>query len=330
MNTDRIYVVGGCQRPAEEIEGVGDWQHFQHAVVASLDLESGDLSRCVEYVSPPEACPEEQPSILFKAGTISDGRLYVCTQTEALCYSLATWEIERRISLPCFNDVHHVLPRPDDRLIVVSTGLDLLVEVDWEGRVYSEWSATDKSVWERFSREVDYRKIPSTKPHEAHPNFAFELDGELWATRASTGDARCVTAARTIERMSNVAVHDGIVRDGQVYFTSVDGHVHQADGPSGKIVRSFDLNAMVPGDAPLGWCRGVTFLGGGRAAVGFSRFRRTRWKENVRWLRHALGGDGAGVRPSRVGVFDLERGVQISEFDVESVGLNAVFSLHRV
>jgi len=50
----------------------------------------------------------------------------------------------------------------------------------------------DEPAWSRFSPLVDYRRVQSTKPHRAHPNFLFVLDGEPWVTRAHQMDAICL------------------------------------------------------------------------------------------------------------------------------------------
>ena len=37
-------------------------------------------------------------------------------------------------------------------------------------------------TWERFDPEVDYRQVPTTKPHETHPNFVFIVEEDVWVT----------------------------------------------------------------------------------------------------------------------------------------------------
>jgi hypothetical protein len=144
------------------------------------------------------------------------------------------------------------------------------------------------------------------------------------------GDAVCLTSpsktALSAER--GPPIHDGVVLDGQIYFTRVDGMVFCLDGSSGEIIHRYDLNSMTRDDAPLGWCRGFDTLGDGLFAIGFSRLRRTKWEENLKWVKHRFGGDGQGLRPTRVGLFHLERREIVAEFDLEAVGLNAVFSIH--
>ena len=55
-------------------------------MILELDTASGVARTVVDYVSPREACPPEDPAILFKSGTLVGDRLYVCTQTEVMVY----------------------------------------------------------------------------------------------------------------------------------------------------------------------------------------------------------------------------------------------------
>jgi len=77
--------------------------------------------------------------------------------------------------------------------MVVVTGLDMVIEVAPDGEVLREWSVVGEDTWSRFSREVDYRKVPTTRPRRAHPIFAFLLGNDIWATRCNLKDAVCLT-----------------------------------------------------------------------------------------------------------------------------------------
>jgi hypothetical protein len=60
--------------------------------------------------------PNEQPAILFKSGTLQGDLLYTCTQTEVMVYRVPSVRAVAYVSLPHFNDVHHVRPTPDGNL----------------------------------------------------------------------------------------------------------------------------------------------------------------------------------------------------------------------
>lgn len=324
-----LCVVGGRQKDPREIAGKREWHHHKCGVIAGIDLDSGRTQSLATHVSPADSCPDEDPSITFKAASVLEDRLYACSTTELLVYSVADWTIENRISLPRFNDLHHALALRPDRVVAVNTGLDAVVEVGLDGTVTREWGVMGDDPWDEFSKETDYRKIHSLKPRKAHPNFAFQYDGDLWCARLTQADAICLTGDRpALNVRDEHGIHDGIVHGDFIYFTSVDGTVIRVDGRAGEADRVYDLNAWVEGDTPLGWCRGLARLDEHHFAVGFSRLRQTKWTQNIRWVKHRLGGDGSGMNPTRVVIFNLDKEEIVAEYEVESVGLNAVFSIH--
>jgi hypothetical protein len=328
MKKDVLWVVGGEQRAT--MRQLAEWNKFQAAVVARVDQDRGDrLERVLEYVSPPELCPDDKPSILFKAATFEEDTAWLCTQTEVLECALPSFTIRRVISLPCFNDLHHVAPGPDGTLYVAVTGLDAVAQVSRDGELIRLVSVLGGDVWDRFSRDVDYRKVPTTKPHQSHPNYVFFLDGRPWVTRFEQRDAVPVDDP-LCERskafpVGGEGIHDGCLEDGRLCFTTVDGHLVTFDLASGK-KNDLDLNSLLPPDdgRPLGWCRSVLPLGD-RAWVGFTRLRPTLLHRNLSWIRH-------GFRdyhlPTRIALYDLERPACLREINLEEAGMNAVFSIH--
>ncbi len=324
-----LCIVGGRQKNPREIVGKREWHHHQCGVIVGIDLGTGKTEVLTTYVSPPEFCPDEDPSITFKAASVLGSRLYVCTTTEILVYRVRDWVIEHRISLPRFNDLHHVCAYRPDPVVVVNTGLDAVVEVSLDGTVTREWGVMGGDPWDEFSKDTDYRKIHSLKPRLAHPNFTFRYDGDLWCVRLMQADAISLTGNRPPMNVRDLqGIHDGIVFEDSIHFTTVDGTIIRVDGRSGRPNRAFDLNAMVKGNTPLGWCRGLARMGESQFAVGFSRLRKTKWTQNIRWVKHKFGGDGSGLNPSRIRVFDLETNQVLAEYDLEPVGLNDVFSIH--
>lgn len=325
-----LYAVGGRQR-AGVTHRTEEWHHYGAGLVVQVDIASGRVEPCAEYVSPPEACPEsENPSILFKSGSLIHRVLYVPTQTELLLYDLPSFTLSRYVSLPCFNDVHHVRPGIDGSLLVANTGLDMVLEVGPDDTVEREWSVIQEATWTRFSRSVDYRRVATTKPHRAHPNQIFFLDGELWVTRCNQHDAVCLSReAPPIHIHDARPIHDGIVHGDSIYFTVVSGEVVVVDAELKTVKRRYDLNAIAGGGPPLGWCRGIEVLDEDHLVVAFSRLRPTKWQENVRWAAHRLGARGTGLLPTRLVVLDLRTERLCGEVNLEPAGMNVVFSVHR-
>jgi hypothetical protein len=296
-----------------------------------VKAEGNRAKRVLEYESPPEHCPDI-PCIVFKAGTIKGNRAYLCTQTEILICDFPSFSIKKVISLPCFNDVHHVAVAPDGRLFVAVTGLDAVAELTPDGTLLRLISVLGDPVWDRFSPTVDYRRVPTTKPHRAHPNFVFFLDGHPWVTRFEQRDAIPLSGnsnGRGIFQLGDERVHDGYIVGNDIYFTAVNGRVLRFDLGSSEM-RRFDLNEIDNSHdgRPLGWCRGILPVGQ-KAWIGFSRIRYTALRQNLDWVRHGFRyTDRFPPAPTRVSCYDLANRVLVSEINLEEVAMNTVFSIH--
>ena len=77
----------------------------------------------VEYKTPPEARASNESSHSFKSATLVGNKLYTCTSTEVLIFEVPSFKRIGYISLPCFNDLHHVTPTPEGNLLVANTGI---------------------------------------------------------------------------------------------------------------------------------------------------------------------------------------------------------------
>jgi hypothetical protein len=209
-----------------------------------------------------------------------------------------------------------------------------VAELSPEGELLRLVSVLGGSPWDRFSPAIDYRKVPTTKPHHSHPNFIFFLDGRPWVTRFNQRDAVPLDGALNGRPPFDVGkdegIHDGHLEGEDLYFTTVNGCVVRFDLKTGRRT-TVDLNTLnePDEDRPLGWCRGV-LPRGDRAWVGFSRIRYTSLRRNLSWIRHGFReSEHHRERPTRVALYDLERGALHRQIDLEGVGLGAVFSIHQ-
>jgi hypothetical protein len=323
---ETLWVVGGMQRGTPH--WTREWRLYKKGIVVRVD--SGRPSTVLEYESPPEHCPDGKASIVFKAGTVAGDRAYLCTQTEVLICDFPSFAIRKVVSLPCFNDLHHVAVAPDGRLFVAVTGLDAVAELTPEGDLVRLVGVLEGSVWDRFSESIDYRKVATTKPHRSHPNYVFFLQGQPWVTRFEQRDAVPLDGnggGRPPFRLGSEGVHDGHPAGRFLYFTAVNGLILRFDLESNAL-HTFDLNALARSDTPLGWCRGVLPLGA-CAWVGFSRIRYTALRQNLDWMRRGFrDSDRHPPAPTRIAKYDLERGMLLQEVDLEPAGMNTVFSIH--
>lgn len=320
-----LYVLGGKQRN-HVLKDEEEWNQYESALILKLDAVSGAVQTCVEYQSPRHVRAHEQSACLFKSGTLVGDLLYACTSTEVLVFKVPGFDQVNYISLPCFNDLHHVMPCRDGTLLVVSTGLDMVVRVTPEGRLIQQWNVLGGPVWQRFSRDIDYRLVESTKPHQSHPNFVFQLGDELWVTRLHQRDAVCLTDSGKRIDIALESPHDGVVRNQEIYFTLVDGRVALANADNMTIDRVIDFKEMDDPDALLGWCRGVLPVDDHRVWVGFSRVRKTRFYENVLWVKRVFR-EGMMEKPTHISLYDVGHNRCVQEFNLEPYGLNTIYSI---
>jgi len=303
-----------------------EWHLYESALILELDIESGSAQIKVEYKTPAEARATGQSSSMFKSGTILGNKLYTCTSTEVLVFDLPDFRISNYISLPCFNDLHHVVPDREGNLLVTSTGLEMVVKITPEGSVLRQWNVLGEEPWAKFSATTDYRKVDSTKPHRSHPNFTFELDDQIWATRFFQRDAICLTNPGKRIEIGLQAPHDGLVRGESIYFTTVDGHIVIVGKRSLKIEQVVDLTAINGEQALLGWCRGLLPVDKNRFWIGFTRVRKTKFRENLLWVRNVFR-EGMSEKPSHIALYDTIANTCLQEFDLEPHGLNVIFSI---
>jgi hypothetical protein len=320
-----LYVLGARQRKLL-LKKEWEWNLYEAALILQLDTESGAVRTCVEYKSPADARANGNSSIVFKSGTLIGDKLYACTSTEVLIFKLPEFRRIGYISLPCFNDLHHVTPASDGTLLAANTGLDMVVKFTPEGERLAEWNVLGEPPWSRFSPATDYRKVESTKPHKSHPNFVFELNNETWVTRLRQRDAICLNDSGKRIDIAVQSPHDGLVRGEKIYFTTVDGRVVIANSLSLQVENTIDLKEIDGQESLLGWCRGLLPLDDRKVWVGFSRLRKTVFRENVLWVRSVFR-EGMGEKPTHITLYDIAEKQCLQEFDLERHGMNIVFSI---
>jgi hypothetical protein len=325
---ESYYVIGGIQRSDKLTR---EYHRYKKGIIIKVNPQSGDSEIVYEHTTKPEHCAwDDDPSILFKSAHLEDGLLYLCTQTEVLVLKVDGFETVCHITHPYMNDVHHVRPSKTNTLIVTSTGLDAVFEFDLDGNLLTEWSVLERGIWDRFSRDVDYRKVVTTKPHDSHPNFSFYIGDQLWVTRLSQLDAISLTGEEKRIPIDIERPHDGVVFEDKVYFTTIDGNVLAYDTSTLERVEHHDLNKISSKFCALGWCRGILNLDSGHAIIGFSRLRKTKWEQNKQWLKYSMNmTKDKPEEPTRIAKYDLASGKLDWEFNLEPLGVGEVFSIFK-
>ena len=319
-----LYVIGGRQKTLRPLSaGNSNWNGYDEGVILRIQPGTEEWQECVSYVPPPDVYSSENSAVTFQAGAIKDDILYVCTQTEVLLYKLPGFEQIGYLSMPFFNDLHHVRPTPAGNLLIANAGLEMVLEMTLAGEICNVWNVLGEEPWQ-LSSETDFRKV-STKPHHSHPNYLFYIDSEPWATRFHQGDAICLTQPDKRIQISKERIHDGVVHDGKVYFTSVNGWIYVANTSTLEVEQSINLQDMHPEGTLLGWCRSL-YIDGDKLWVGFSRIRPTKWRENVTWVARGF----KNVHPTHIACYDLKKRECVSEINLEPIGLNAIYSIFAV
>ncbi len=328
----RLVVTGGRLR--NRALGLEEGNSYSEARLGILDTSRSQVAVGACHRTPKELLPVEQPSHVFKAGSVVGRKLAVVTLTEVVVYDLGSLKCEKRWSHPWFNDLHHV-DWIDGKWWVVDTGLDSVVTMTDDGAVVGMIGVADTDTWTRFDPEQDYRKVGSTKPHNAHPNHIVQTPEGTWVTRFEHQDAVSVDDPSRRLSIPFGPPHDGIVFNGLLWFTTVNGHLVGVDAKSGQVRDHIDLAeierrlepglATTEGDHRLGWCRGLAFAEG-LAFVGFSRLRPTSSSRNLRWFSKE---SEARPLPTRVVAYNLQERDRVGVWDLErsSAQIDAVFSV---
>lgn len=299
-------------------------RRFDAAIILRLNTSAQTSDKIIEYHTPPAAKAHPQSSDVFASGTLCGNRLYACTYTEVIVYDIPSFRQVTRMSLPCFNSLHHVRPTNRGSLLVANTGLDMVLEMTLDGTVLRDWSVLGNKAWDRFSRSVDYRKL-STKPHLSHPNFVFEISDNVWVTRLCQKDAICLTRPAAPIKINLERPHDGLLHEDLLYFTTVDGHLVIVDSISLKTLSIIDLRTFrgyrFAGPA---WCRGVLVISPGMVCVGFTRIRKPLLLNAANCIRH-------GFRevdpPTHLAVFDLQKRECLDAINLEPHEINILFGI---
>lgn len=323
----KLLLTGGVLRP-NGFE-LGEGKYYGGARLLRLDTHTGETETLLEVNQGTENFPDEDPNLEFTVGDVEPGRLWLSMDTEIRRYDYPSLELRETFSHPCFHNIHSVAVRGQD-LYVTSTGLDHVAILDKRtGGLKSLINTEGKPTWHRFSESTDYRKIHSTRPHDCHPNYVFWVDDQPWVTRCTQEDAVCLSdPSISIDisgRRKPISVHDGIVHQGEVYFTTVDGAVVAVDVGRRTVVRTIELHSLKGFGGVRGWCRGLYFHDG-LCYVAFSRLRRTRRLEKIAWVKKLMLKGGFIESPSVLAV-DLDALKIVGDFRIPDGAIDAIYSV---
>jgi hypothetical protein len=286
---------------------LGDGKYYEKAVLLQLDLSSGEFVEVLSKTEGGPHYPQKHPNLQFTSGCIDNDILWLPTDTEIYKYQLPDFRQVGLISHPHFQNLHSV-HKFGETLVATSTGLDCVILMNADsGEIIDILNAEGKPPWHRFSQQIDYRLVHSTRPHHCHPNFVFPLDGSLWVTRCTQEDA--VDLYNTDNRINismddEIAVHDGVLWRDKIAFTRVDSMIALFDVDTKQFLRNISPFASRE-TTPRGWCRGL-FIDEDILYFGISKVRETRIKDRLKYM--------VGIDRE----FDHTTGAQIAAYDVSS------------
>ena len=325
----RFLVTGGIER--KENPDYSEGRGFEEARLSVLDFKNKKIIKLISLSENDNNFEKNNysktnPSILFTAATRHGNTLWLCTETEVFDYAYPDMKLRRKVSYPCFQNVHHVAPYKDRYIVVVSTGMDMVVLLNRENLGIERLiNVEGKAPWHRFDPRIDYRLVHSTKPHDAHPNYFFTLDDEMWVTRLKQQDAINLNNPEKSIQIGGAGVHDGHVIGEYIYFTCVYGEIIIVDRKTLQVIERIDLKILEGVNRPLGWCRGIAF-DGDFAYVAFGRLRPTKFRENISWARDFLAGR-ASITKTRIVCYNLKTREKIDEYIMPKNELSAIYSV---
>jgi hypothetical protein len=317
-------IAGARERPGGF--ELGEGKYYEAAILAKLDLATGEFERLLCKEDGGENYPATHPNLQFTSGCLDGDTLWLPTDTEVFHYQLPDFVLLGKISHPCFQNVHsaHVF---GDCLAVTSTGLDNVVLMDkTTGAINRVINTEGHNPWYRFDPEVDYRLVHSTRPHHSHPNFVFLLDGRLWVTRCALDDAACLddpTMRIDLAGGEDISVHDGYWWRELLVFSRVDGQLIFYD-PERESLDTVDLFAGER-NRPRGWCRGI-HIAGDVLYAGISRLRRTKLRSRLKYLSRGNFRYQSGNQ-SLVIAFDLQERRLLRSYECPENFIDAIYSI---
>lgn len=321
----KLLITGGITRKFGNLLGAGHGSKF--AELARLNWGNKTIDTLIKHKTPKRYCADRVPSIYFTSATLLGDLLYLCSTTQVLIYRYPSLELIKEINHPYFNDIHHVT-KIRDTIYVASTGIDAVLGFNEKGDLIEAKNTLGKNLWFRRSPNIDYRKIASTKPHDSHPNFVFNIDEDIWVTRFEQKDAVNLNNFNERIEINIERPHDGHAVGEYIYFTTVNGCIVIANKENRKIEEIIDLNKIERRNKPLGWCRGFAVIDD-FAFVGFSKLRTTKLEKNLRWLKSMAVNRNPfeEALPARIALYNLKDKEIIDEFLIPEKNMSILFSI---
>jgi len=282
-------------------------------VIHHIELDSGRVETWGRWQPPPEL---SVPGKGFAGARRDSTQLWVAAHAGVVRWNLAAARVDGVLHQPDFNDLHDVALDGVD-LLVANTGSDAIERVsrsgsfigrqswlpawvqgrrmqaqvcgDLEGACRLGWSG-EAPLWLPGETRDDYHSAADERARapyhrtkvidRVHPNHLVEVGGEWCATCLYDGSVRSLADMRP-RLLIPGHPHDGIVDDGGLWLTTIDGGVWRAPLPLGSGSAQRMAETFAPGC--VGWCRGLLLTSevivAGLTEVRGDRLPRHRWSD---------------------------------------------------
>lgn len=292
-------------------------------LLLSLDADTG----ATEAVRVPidDGAPEDHAELT--AGELRGDVLWQPTRASLLWLDAANGRVLDRFSHPLFHDLHHVLPLDDGGFAVAASGIESVLVFGPDRALRAHHFLRGGSFEEAYPGVSDFSRLPCDrfKPHTHHPNFVFERAGALWATVWGRFAAWELAGEGRLP-LGDAWPHDGRLREGLLWFTTVEGEILAYDPHSLQVKERWDLRVIDPRPGLKGWCRGVEVVGD-RLFVGLTSLRGTRRREVARRLLRGA----EGVKwPTRLLEIDRRSGALVREYPLPGGKEATVFAINAM
>jgi hypothetical protein len=297
-------------------------------VIHHVELDSGRVETWARWQPPAELAV---PTKGFAGARRDATRLWVAAHAAVVRFDLATARVDGVLHQPDFNDLHDVALDDGDLLIAntgsdavervsragvfigrhswlpawaqarrmqgqISDDLERACEVGWTGAAPTWVPGEGHAGYHSHASERARAPYHRTKVVDrVHPNHLVRVEGEWLATCLYDGSVRALADSRSRLRVPGHP-HDGIVEDGQLWLTTIDGGIWRAPLPLASNEPQRVAEVFAPGR--VGWCRGL-LLTPELIVVGLTEVRRERLPRH-RWA-------DADPRESVTGLVVLER-----------------------
>ncbi len=271
-------------------DAVGD------GAIVEIDLARGVAIERLRWFPPPHLRVPTKgfTGACWGRSTSGEVALYVAHHAAIVRVDPVRWKVTGVLHHPCFNDLHDVAT-DGSRLYVANTGAESLdiftldgtfvgshallplwinrlretgaAPSDWAPLLHAGWTGLAPE-WNSADDHDPYltRGTPWCRAKvrdRLHPCHVHCADGRLLVTCLHDGSIRDLAAFEVLASVRGHP-HDGMLVDGVLWYTTVDGTIHAPDAV---------LDATAAGHH--GWCRGL-HVSEGIVTVGFSEVRPGR------------------------------------------------------